>query len=118
MTQPMGLRWRVLTPPLTLRWRGPNFSAGRAAADRPSKRPVATVIGPPGPQGPSGSGGSGGGAGEATISAVAAERSPGRYAGGDQPSERQDDPAADASYKPSAFVVGLLIAADREWFRR
>jgi hypothetical protein len=104
----MGLRWRVLTPPLMLRWRGPNFTPA-GLPQPPVQAPVATVIGPPGPQGPSGSGGSGGGAGEATITAVAASDLP---AGMPVAISRANGKmiAADASYKPSAFVVGLLIA--------
>lgn len=49
----MLLVWRQASPPLTLRWRGPDGGiAPVAAASSPIAIP--TIIGPPGVQGPSG----------------------------------------------------------------
>ena len=49
----MLLVWRQASPPLTLRWRGPDGGIAPVAA---ASSPIAilTIIGPPGVQGPSG----------------------------------------------------------------
>jgi hypothetical protein len=92
----LSLRWRVIPPPITLRWRGPNLSpAGLPQTPQPSS--VATLIGPPGQ----------GTAIDTAIAAVAAQNLP---AGVPVAISRANGKMilADADYKPSAFVVGLL----------
>jgi hypothetical protein len=92
----LSLRWRVIPPPITLRWRGPNLSpAGLPQTPQPST--VATLIGPPGE-------------GTATDTAIEAVVAQDLSAGVPVAISRANGKMilADADYKPSAFVVGIL----------